>query len=139
MKSVWICAAWLMLGLLSCSKSDSGPTSAEGTWTYTTSDGKVAVTFQLVKNSAGSLDIQNQSYKLNGTSYESAAVISGVALPAIASIKINANDAKLTYPYYILFTNLKVSADFKKMDVSDGEYSTPGSTTSLKAVTITRP
>src|SRR3954469_22090399 len=105
-----------MLGALGCSKSDSGPSSAEGTWAYTTPDGKVAVTFQLVKTAAGSLQIQNQTYKLNGTTYESAAVISGVVLPAIASIRINKNDVKLGKGYYILFTNMKVSADFKRMD-----------------------
>src|SRR4051812_34808268 len=96
---IWIICAAALAG---CGKSDSGPSSAEGSWTYTTVDGKIAVTFQLVKNSSGSLDIQNQTFKLSGTTYESAAAISGVALPAIATIKINANDSKLTYPYYIL-------------------------------------
>jgi hypothetical protein len=139
MRSCWICASFVVVVMMGCTKSDSGPSSAEGSWTYTTPDAKVAVTFQLVKTASGSLAIQNQTYKLSGTSYESAAVISGVALPAIATIKINANDAKLTYPYYILFTNIKVSSDFKRMDVADGEYSTPTATTSLKAVTITRP
>src|SRR5438045_3047780 len=138
MRAGWVCALCLMAGLLGCSKSDSGPSSAEGSWTYTTPDTKVAVTFQLVKTSSGSLGIQNQTYKLSGTSYESAAVITGVALPAIASIKINANDSKITYPYYILFTNIKVSSDFKRMDVTDGEYQTPGGTTTLKAIAITR-
>jgi len=128
-----------MFGALACSKSDSGPSSAECSWAYTTPDGKVAVTFQLVKNSSGSLEIQNQTYKLNGTSYESAAVIAGVVLPAIASIRINENDVKLGKGYYILFTNMKVSADFKRIDVPDGEYTTSGGTTTLKAITITRP
>jgi hypothetical protein len=139
MRPVWISALCLIVALLGCSKSDSGPSSAEGSWAYTTSDGKVAVTFQLVKTSSGSLNIQNQTYKLNGTSYESAAVITGVALPAIATIKINANDAKITYPYDITFNNIKVSSDFKRMDVADGSYSTPTGTTTLKAVAITRP
>lgn len=135
-------AIWMVLiGFLlaACSKSSSGPTSAEGSWTYTTADSKISVTFQLVKNSSGSLEIQNQTFKLNGTVYESAAVISGIALPAIASIKINANDLKLTYPYYILFTGVTVSSDFKKMNVPSGEYQTQSGTVSLTAVSITRP
>lgn len=139
MKRVLIWMVLIGTLLAACSKSSSGPTSAEGSWTYTTADSKISVTFQLVKNSSGSLDIQNQTFKLNGTVYESAAVISGVALPAIASIKINANDAKLTYPYYILFTGITVSSDFKKMNVPTGEYQTQSGTVSLSAVSITRP
>jgi hypothetical protein len=139
MRTSLILFAVVIIVFLGCSKGDSGPTSAEGTWTYTTPDKKVAVTFQLVKTASGSLEIQNQTYKLDGTAYESAAVMSGVSLPSIASIKINANDAKITYPYYILFTGLKVSNDFKRMEVTDGEYQTAGGTTALKAAVITRP
>ncbi len=129
----------LVVGLVGCSKSDSGPSSAEGSWTYTTADKKLTVTFELVKNSSGSLTIQNQTYKLDGTVYESAATITGVALPTIGGITINANDAKLTYAYFINFHNSKVSSDFKRMDVADGQYTSPAGTVNFTAISITRP
>ncbi len=123
-----------------CSKSSSGPSSAEGKWAYTTSDGKIVVTFDLVKTSTGSLDIQNQTMKIDGTAYNAEKQISGVALPLIGSIRINANDAKAVYPYYILFTNGSVSSDFNRINVPDGEYTFPwGTTKTLKAISITRP
>lgn len=123
-----------------CSKSSSGPTSAEGKWTYTTPDGKITATFELVKTSSGSLDVQNQSLKINGSVYISEKEITGVSLPDIASIRINANDAKAVYPYYVKFLNGKVSSDFKRIDVPDGEYTFPwGTTNTLKNVSIVRP
>ncbi len=126
--------------LTGCSKSSSGPSSAEGKWTYTTPDGKIVVTFDLVKTSAGSLDIQNQTMKIDGTTYNAEKQVSGVTLPAIGTMRINANDAKAVYPYYILFTNGSVSSDFKRIDVPDGEDTFPwGITKTLKTVAITRP
>ena len=123
-----------------CSKSSSGPTSAEGKWIYTTPDGKITVNFDLVKTSSGSLDVQNQSLKINGAVYNSENEITGVSLPDIASIRINANDAKAVYPYSIKFLNGKVSGDFKRIDVADGEYTFPwGTTNALKNVSIVRP
>lgn len=70
-----------------CSKSSSGPTSAEGKWIYTTPDGKITATFELVKASSGSLDVQNQSLKINGSVYISEKEITGVSLPDIASLR----------------------------------------------------
>lgn len=123
-----------------CSKTSSGPSSAEGKWTYTTPDGKIIVDFELIKTTSGSLDIQNQTMKVIGTSYNSEKQINGVSLPTIASIRINANDSKAVYPYYIQFLNGKVSNDFKRIEVSDGEYTYPwGTTVTLKAVSIVRP
>lgn len=125
---------------VACSKSSSGPTSAEGKWTYTTPDGKITATFELVKASSGSLDVQNHSLKINGSVYISEKEITGVSLPDIASIRINANDAKAVYPYYIKFLNGKVSSDFKRIDVPDGEYTFPwGTTNALKNISIVRP
>ena len=123
-----------------CSKSASGPTSAEGKWTYTTPDGKMKVDFELIKTASGSLDIQNQAMKVDGTSYNSEKQLAGVSLPTIASIRINVNDAKAVYPYYIQFLNGKVSSDFNRIEVPDGEYSFPwGTTVKLKSVSVTRP
>ncbi len=124
----------------SCSKGSSGPSSAEGQWAYTTPDNKIKVTFELVKTSSGSYDIQNQTMSISGISYNSEKIVTGVALPAIASIRINANDAKIVYPYYILFSNGKVSGDFRKIDVPDAEYTFPwGTVNTLKAISIIRP
>ena len=123
-----------------CSKSSSGPTSAEGKWTYTTSDSKMTVDFELVKTSSGSLDIQNQTMKVNGIQYSTEKQIAGVNLPTIASMRFNANDSKAVYPYYVQFLNGKVSSDFKKIEVPDGEYTYPwGTTVTLKGISIVRP
>ncbi len=117
----------ILVGVVcACSKSSSGPTSAEGKWAYTTPDNKMSISFDLVKTASGSLDIQNSTIKIDGVAYNSAATISGVALPAIGLIRVNANDAKAVYPYDIRFTNGKVSGDFKKIDVPDAEYTLPG-------------
>jgi hypothetical protein len=122
-----------------CSKSSSGPTSAEGKWSYTTPDSKMSVTFDLVKTSSGSLDIQNPTIKIEGVSYIAAAVMTGVALPLIGQIRINANDAKAVYPFDIKFNNGKVNSDFTKIDVPDGEYTYSGGSVSLKTIAIGRP
>lgn len=124
-----------------CSKSSSGPTSAEGNWKYTTPDGKVSVTFTLVKNTSGSLDISSYTYAKDGVTYLAAGTISGVNLPAIGSIRINANDPKAVYPYYIQFTTGTVSSDFKRIDVVSAEYSYPGLSDikTLSNISIGRP
>jgi hypothetical protein len=123
-----------------CSKSSSGPTSSEGAWTYTTPDGKIKVTFDLVKTSTGSLDIQNQTMMLNGTTVNAEKTITGITLPSISYIRINANDIKAVYPYDIVFNNGKVSSDFKHIDVPDGTYTYPwGTANTLKSVSIVRP
>lgn len=123
-----------------CSKSPSGPSSAEGKWTYTTADSKIKVTFDLVKTASGSLDIQNPAMTVDGTLANASAVITGVSLPDIVSMRINANDMKVTYPYYIFFSACKVSSDFKHIDVAAGEYSFPfGTTISFKNISIVRP
>ena len=138
LKPLLFCA--LLVVAAGCSKTNSGPTSAEGKWTYTTSDGKIMVTFDLVKTSTGSLDIQNQTMKIDGITYNAEKIISGVNLPVIASIRINANDAKAVYPYYIQFNNGSVSSDFKRIEVPDGEYTFPwGTTKTLKTISIVRP
>jgi len=132
--------AVLSLISVGCSKSNSGPTSPEGKWTYTTPDNKINVTFDLVKTSTGSYDVQNQTIKIEGVSYNAEKQVTGVVIPAIASIRINANDAKAVYPYYVQFLNGTVSSDFRRIDVATGEYTFPwGTTVSLKTVSIVRP
>ncbi len=124
-----------------CGKSSPAPATAEGKWTYTTSDGKIKVAFELVKTASGSMDIKNPaSITVNGTLGVAAAQISGVNLPDIASIIINANDAALTYPYSITFTSCKFLSDVNRMDVSSGSYTYPwGTNNPITAISILRP
>ena len=130
----------LLIIAAGCSKhKDPGYTSAEGKWAYTTPDSKVAVTFELVKNSSGGLDIQNQTIKIDGTLCQSASQITGVSLPAIQKIRINANDAKVVYPYNIEFNTGTVIGDFKTITFSTATYTWPwGTVLSLTAVKVTR-
>ena len=131
----------LLILAASCSKhKDPGFTSAEGKWTYSTPDSKIAVTFELVKNSSGALEIQNQTIKVDGTAYLSASQIAGVALPSIQRIRINANDAKAVYNYSIDFITGTVSGDFKTITFATATYSWPwGTANNLTSVSITRP
>jgi hypothetical protein len=140
MKGVTVGCLIVLLSFADCSKSSSGPSTAEGKWTYTTPDSKIVVTFDLVKTSSGSMEIQNQTMKIDGTACESVVQTTGVNLPDIESIRISANDSKVTYPYYIKFLNAKVSSDFKRMDVPSGEYTFPwGTTKTLTSIAIVRP
>ena len=133
---------WLVGALIvfACGKESSGPSSAEGKWAYTTSDGKISVTFELMKSAGGTLELQNPTIKVNGTSGIAAGLMTGVSLPAIGSIRINANDPALTYNYSITFTNGQVSGDFKRIEVPSGSYTYPwGTVVALNAVAIVRP
>ncbi len=132
--------ALLMLAA-GCSKhKDPAFTSAEGKWAYTTPDGKIDVTFELLMNSNGGLDVQNQTIKIDGTLYKSVSQISGVILPStIQKIRINANDAKIVYPYNIEFNTGTVSGDFKTITFSTATYTWPYPTVlSLTSVKVTR-
>ena len=124
-----------------CSSSSPAPATAEGKWTYTTTDGKIKVTFELVKTASGSMDIKNPaSITVNGTLGEAVAQISGVSIPDIASITISANDAVLIYPYSITFTTCKFKSDVNHIDVSSGSYTYPwGTTKTFATISIVRP
>ena len=131
----------ICLVALACSSKhkDPGFTSVEGKWTYTTPDSKVGVTFELVKTSSGDLTIQNQTMKLDGTLYQSAVLMTGVSLPAIQKIRINANDIVAVYPYNIEFDDCIVSSDFKTINVSSATYTWPWPTThTLTVIKIRR-
>jgi hypothetical protein len=136
------CVILLCLILAGCGKKHDEPglTSPEGAWTYTTPDKKIAVTFNLSKSSSGALAIQSQSFVLNGTSYNSAAQITGVKLPSIHEIRVNANDVNAVYPYDIEFDSCVVSTDFTTMHVIGATYTWPwGTTLDLSNITISRP
>jgi hypothetical protein len=136
----WIIIASLLLVALACSKDkDPGFTSAEGKWKYTTPDSKIAVTFELVKTPSGGFDITNPTIKIDGTLYNAEKQISGVSLPVIGTIRINANDSKAVYPYNIIFNNGVVSSDFTKIEVPDATYTFPWPTVkALKTIVIER-
>src|SRR5258706_2679525 len=90
----------LLILAAGCSKhKDPAFTSAEGKWTYTTPDSKMAVTFELVKNSSGGLDIENQTIKIDGTLYQSASQITRVNPPSILKIPVNSNAARKPYAF----------------------------------------
>jgi hypothetical protein len=129
----------ICLVILGCSKhKDPGFTSAEGKWTYTTPDSKIGVTFELVKSSSG-LAIQNQTIVVDGTLDQSVSVMTGVSLPLIQKIRINANDKKAIYPYSIEFDNGSVSADFTTIVVPTSVYTWPyGTNITLTGIKITR-
>jgi hypothetical protein len=135
-----IIIASLLLVAMACSKDkDPAFTSVEGKWKYTTPDGKIAVTFELTKTSSGGLTISSQPIIIDNVSFESASLIDGVSLPNIATIRINANDAKAVYPYNIIFKNGVVNSDFTRIEVPDATYTFPWpAVKALKTVVIER-
>lgn len=133
--------AILLLVALACSKDkDPGFSSAEGKWKYATPDGKIAVTFELAKTTSGGLTISSQPIIVDGIAFESANQIDGVSLPNIATIRIQANDAKAIYPFDIVFKNSVVNNDFTKIEAPDATYRIPPWQTvkTLKTVVIER-
>ncbi len=136
----WIIITCLLALNIGCSKDkDPGFSSAEGKWKYTTSDGKIAVTFELAKTSTGGLTITTQTIMVDGVAFESASLIDGVSLPSIATIRINANDSKAVYPYNIIFKNSVVNSDFTKIEAPDATYTFPWPTVKpLKTIVIER-
>jgi len=114
-------------------------TSADGIWTYKTPDNSISVDFEL-KTTGGVLSIVNPAtITVGGTLGVAATQISGVALPAIDQIRVNANDAGLVQPYYITFITCEVNSAFTQISVEDIEYTYPwGTLKTLTNATITR-
>lgn len=125
---------------LSCSKDD-GPTftSPEGNWAYTTPDGKIAVTFEVVK-SGSAFDLKAQTITVDGTLCNAEKEVVSFTATSVQKIRINANDAKVTYPFDIIFNGGTVSGDFKTIEVPNATYVFPwGKTNTLTDIQITRP
>jgi hypothetical protein len=135
----WIILLSLVVLVASCGKDDDpGFTSAEGGWTYTTPDGKIGVDFEL-KQSGTTWSVVNQVIRVEGVAYNAEVEASGVVPPDIGSIRINANDSKAVYSYFILFPGATVSGDFKEIRVPGVTYTWPhNKTNQLTDVTITR-
>src|SRR6478609_971057 len=128
----------LFVTLVSCKDKDPGLTSPVGSWAYTTPDGTIAVTFDVVASSSG-FDIQNQTIKVNGVDAKAEKTVTAFTSTGFQKIRINANDAVVTYPYDINFNNGEVSSDFKTITVPTATYSYPyGTTNNLSKITITR-
>lgn len=119
----------LVIFLLSgCQEKDPGFTSLIGSWKYSTPDDKIAVTFDIVGGSTELLVIQNQSIAVDGVDGKAELESDGVQETTIKSLRINANDPGLTYPYNILFTNLKASEDFSTLEAEMAAYTFPWTT-----------
>ncbi len=122
-----------------CSDKDPGFTSPEGTWGYTTPDGKIAVTFEVTKTSTDVFDITNQTMKLDGALVNAEKEVIAFTSTTIEKIRINANDSKAIYPYNIVFNNATISSDFKTISVPTSTYTYPwGTTLTLSGITIGR-
>lgn len=130
--------ALMLLGSCGDKKDDPGFTSAAGIWTYETPDGKIGVDFEL-KQDGSSWSVINQVIRVEGTKYNAEVQASGIAPPDIGSIRINANDSKAVYAYFILFPGAKVSDDFKEIRVPGVTYTWPhNKTNQLTDVIIKR-
>jgi len=135
---VWTVTLAMLAG---CAKDTPAPvfTSPDGTWSYTTPDQKISVDFELKTNSSSVLEILNCTIKVNNVPGAAAGTMTGVSLPDINDIKVNANDAGLVYPFYITFINCTINAGFTQIAATDAEYTYPwGSTNTLTSVTVTR-
>lgn len=128
--------------LAGCGKNDPvepALTSVDGSWTYTTPDGTIKVDFDLKKNDSDELIVSNSKITVAGTKGEAATQLFGVNLPAMDSLRINANDAVLVKPYKITFYLCGVSGDFTKINVTDATYTYPwGSVKSLSNISMVR-
>jgi hypothetical protein len=130
----------LIVGIMaaaSCKDDDPKFTSAEGDWTYTTPDGKIGIDFTLVRNGS-TWSVTNESITVDGQKGNAAVQYDNINPPTIGSIRINANDTKLTYPYYILFSGT-VSDDFSEIKGPGATYTWPiNKTNQLTDITISR-
>lgn len=136
----WIILLTMVVLMGSCGEKNDDPgfTSAEGTWTYNTPDGKIGVDFELKLNGS-TWSVVNQVIRVDGEKYNAEVQANGIAPPAIGSIRINANDSKAVYAYFILFPNAEVSGDFKEIKVPGVTYTWPhNKTNQLTDVIITR-
>ncbi len=124
----------LLLGLLllgGCSgEDDVGFTSLIGSWTYTTPDNKIEVSFDIVGGSDEILSLQGQSIVVDGVEGKAEIQFEGTTETTIDKVRINANDAALVYAFNITFNNLSANADFTELNAESATYTWPWSSTS---------
>ena len=135
----WIVLLCCVLAF-ACSKDKTpGFTSPAGKWMYTTPDGKIAVTFEVITTSTAVFDIQNQTLKINDVLAKAEKQVVDFTATSIGKIRINANDAKAIYPYEIIFNTASISSDFELINVPTATYTYPwGTTITLTNITIKR-
>ncbi len=123
-----------------CSDNDNDAlTSAVGQWTYTTPDGKIGVTFELVGGATEVWDVQNQVIFVDGVQGKANKEISNTTLSTIGKIRINANDVALVSAFNINFEELTIRDDFTAIDVKKATYSWPiGTLNTLNDIVISR-
>lgn len=141
MRSVFLGLIILLL-LSGCGKNSNEPaptfTSPDGVWTYTTPDKSISVEFEL-KTTDGVLGIQNARIKVDNLQGQAAAVMTGVNLPAIEKIRLNANDGEIITPYAITFDLCTVSSSFNTISAAEASYTYPwGQLKTLTGVSIVR-
>lgn len=132
--------ALILVVLLSCGKDKTEPapsyTSIDGIWTYTIEE--IAIEFEL-KMTGDVLEIINTSIVVDEVTGDAAGALSGTDLPLIQQIKVNANDADLTYPYTVTFTDCMISPNFAFISAAKVEYTYPWGTFNTEAgVVISR-
>jgi hypothetical protein len=132
--------AGLCLALLGCGKKDADPlpthTAPDGKWTYAVPGNRLKVEFEL-KTTGTVLEILNVTITLDQQAGMAAATITGVNLPVVDQIRINANDPVLVTNYSITFVNCTFSEDYNSIFVADAEYNYP-QVVSLQNISITR-
>jgi len=110
----------------SCGKEDEvGFTSLIGSWTYTTPDEKITVSFDIVGGDSELLKVTNQLIVVEGKEGRAEVQTEGITESNIGRIRINANDAELVKPYDIIFSNVSASDDFTVMNVEEVTYIFP--------------
>lgn len=139
MKVVSFCL-FVLFFALGCSKDEEiGFTSLIGSWTYTTPDEKIKVTFDIIGGTTEILSIQNQLIVVDGVEGKAEVQAEDVTETTLGRIRINANDAGLTFPYNITFNKLSGSSDFSVIDVEDATYTFPWpDSNSLNSIQIVR-
>jgi hypothetical protein len=130
----------LCVVLLGCGKNNTDPlpvhSTPDGTWTYTTPDKAMSVQFDL-KTTGSAVEILNTTIQLYTQSGIAAGQLSGINLPVVDQIRINANDPVIATNYSITFINCTFGEDYNFISVADVEYDYPIPKT-LQSISITR-
>ncbi|MGE0589892.1 MAG: hypothetical protein AB7O48_15045 [Cyclobacteriaceae bacterium] len=117
--------------LVSCGGDDDpGFTSLLGSWTYTTPDGKIKTTFDIVGGDTEILKFENQTIEVDGSEGRAEIQVENIAELSIGKVRVNANDVDLVYSFDITFNDLAASDDFTVINVATASYTWPWSATS---------
>ena len=129
--------------LFGCGSDDPGFTSAVRDWTYTTPGGEIVVEFSFAGGDTEVLEVKNPKIlvlidgELKEGKAESQMV--NLDLPNIESLRVNANDVDLVFPYNVRFESLTVGADFTKIQAAGGSFTYPwGTINTLENIEIVR-